>query len=296
MNIFREASFLIFLTLLLWVQPLVAQKHPIEQQVLNQINELQFTKSGKAVLYQEKGDFLVHILNEETFEVEQKLVRRGKGPGELPRASAFYLDQENNILYLAGFDRRIIGVSLSTGETLFEKTFSDLRATIQNDTPSMFIHEGYLFYSNTGQLNPFEPIDKPLPVVSMFDTASTKLVYNFSLDIEQLAFPNFDDLEKANSVTISTFFLRMNERLSLLSIKGIPHFYFFLNGEFSQRIELDPDFDVSFITSTREEFGDNIGTRTPSYINNLEKLDEEHVLISYGNIHQEEIPLGFSIF
>lgn len=297
MNLFKVIAYILLSLPLFIPQIAKAQTHPIEDQIFNQINEIGFTDNGHLIVLKEKGDYLVHVLNPETFEVEQKLVRRGKGPGELLKASTYYIDQENNIIYLAGFDKRVIGVSISNGELLFEKTFTEIKGAMNtNQTPSMIIKDGHLFMSNSGRLDPSQPAESSLPVVSIFDTSSAELIFNFELTNEQLAFPNLDDLTKANAVPLSTELLLFSDRLSLITIKGLPYFYFFVNGEFRKRVELNPDFEVSFITSTREEFGSSVGIKVPAYINNAELLDENKVLISYGNIHQEEISLGYSIY
>ncbi|WP_421773846.1 hypothetical protein [Gracilimonas sp.] len=297
MYLLRLAAYFLLYILFFQSYSAVGQSHPIQKQVFNQINNLEFTAEGKAVVLQGKGDFLIRVLNEKTYEVEQELVRRGNGPGELPKASSFYLDQEKNIIFLAGADRRIIGVSLLNGKTVYEKTFPKLKSISSSDfTPTMIIDDGYLFFSSKGGIDPSTPSDLPLPVVSLFDTSSTEQVFSFYLPVDDLAFRDLEDLGRANRVPLSASLVMLNERLSIVTFQGIPSFYFFVNGEFIKRVGLNPDFEVTFITSKRDIFGQKAGIRTPAYINNIEKLDEEHVLISYGNIHQEEIPMGYSVF
>ncbi len=86
--------FTLFAFVSLFSSALLAQDHPIEEQVFNQINEIGFTSDGHVIVMKEKGDHLIHVIHPETFKVEQKLVRRGNGPGELPQAFAYYIGKQ----------------------------------------------------------------------------------------------------------------------------------------------------------------------------------------------------------
>lgn len=272
-----------------------AQDHPVEKHIFDKITQLEFTEEGKAVLFTKDGDHLVHLLNENTFTIEDSFVPKGNGPGELQMVKAAFIDQENNHVYLTGIDNRILGYTLA-GEPVFEKTFDELPVPGPNSKNlSLIIRDGYLFTSEMHRLNLSELSDDPIPMVKMFDIASTDLVYEFTLTPEQLAFPNVNDLSEARNVPIHPILTFINERLSVVTIDGLPYFYFFVNGEFVQRTEIDTDFRVEFATSRRDEFGNTVGVMTPANLNSLQLIHDNKLLISYGNIHQE-IPVGYSVY
>lgn len=274
---------------------LFAQDHPIEKHIFDKIIKLEFTKEGKAIVFTRDGDHLVHVLDQNTYDIEFSFVPKGNGPGELQMINAAFVDHSNNRVYLAGMDKRVLGYSM-TGELFFEKTFDDFPVSVaHNKNPSLILREGYLFISQSQILNLSELPEHPISLVKMLDTTTTELVYEFTLSMQQLAFPNLTELRKANSVPIHPTLTFINERLSLITINGLPYFYFFVNGEFVHRAKMDTDYQVKFITSTREEFGNSVGVRIPSNINSIQLIDNNQLLISYGNTHQD-IPIGYSIY
>ena len=272
-----------------------AQDHPIEKHIFEKITQLEFTKQGKPVVFTKNGDHLVHVLNQDTYDIEASFVQKGNGPGELQMVKAAFLDQKNDRVYLAGMDKRVLGYTLA-GELIFEKAFDDMPLSVaHHKTPSLMVRNGYLFASESQLLNLSELPQDPISVVKMLDTTTTELVYEFTLTMQQLAFPNLHELRKTNTVPIHPMLTFINDRLSVVTINGLPYFYFFVNGEFRQRTEIDTDYQVEFTTATREEFGDRIGVRTPSNINNIQRMVDNKLLISYGNTHQD-IPIGYSIY
>ena len=272
-----------------------AQDHPIEDQVFDEITQLEFTNAGQPVVFTQSGDHLVHILNSITFEPEAKLVPKGRGPGEIQTLYAAFLDSNNDRVFLIGPDKRMIGYNFS-GELIFEKLIEELSPGLTNQkNPTMFIKENYLFVSSGQPLMSSAKPDESLPFIQMIDTATTEVVYEFTMTLEQLAFEDFDVVEKVNFLKLQPELIMINDRLSVLTINGLPYFYFFVNGEFVKRKKIDADFEVEYITSTKKRFGDNVGVRTPSNINSIQLIEDDHLLISYGNIHQE-IPVGYSVF
>lgn len=274
---------------------LFAQDHPIEKHIFDKITQLEFTKEGKAVVFTKGGGHLVHVLNQDTYDIEMSLIPKGNGPGELQMIKAAFLDYKNDRLYVAGIDKRVLGYTLE-GELIFEKTIDELPVPRPNSKNlSLIIREGYLFISQILPLNFTNPPNGPIPLVKMIDIDSEELVYEFTLNKEQLAFPDPDRLERANNVPIHPTLIFISERLSVITIDGLPYFYFFVNGEFVERIKIETDFQVEFITSKKEEFGNAIGVRIPSNLNSVQLINDNQLLISHGNIHQE-IPVGYGIY
>ncbi|MEX2477032.1 MAG: hypothetical protein WD357_01255 [Gracilimonas sp.] len=271
-----------------------AQDHPIESQIFDEITQLEFSDSGQPVVFTQDGDHLVHILNQNSFEPEIQLVPKGQGPGELQTQHASFLDKKNNRVFMIGPDKRMIGYNFSR-KLIYDALIEDLSLGLMNQkNPTMLIKDKYLFISSSPPLMASEKPDEPIPFIQMIDTTTTKVVYEFTMSLDQLAFESYDVVEKANQVILHPELVMINDRLSVLVINGLPYFYFFVNGEFVKRTEIDADFEVEYITSTREEFGDNVGVRTPSNINSVQLIGNDHLLLSYGNIHQE-IPVGFSV-
>jgi len=274
---------------------LFAQDHPAEKHIFDKITQLEFTKEGKAMVFTKGGDHLVHVLHQDTFEMEASLVPKGNGPGELQMIKAAYLDHQNGRMYVAGMDKRVLGYSLS-GELIFEKTFDEFPIPRPNSKNlSLLIRDGYLFISQILSLNFTDPPTGPIPLVKMLDMNSGELVYELTLTQKQLAFPDPDKLKRANNVPIHPTLTFINKRLSVITIDGLPYFYFFVNGEFVQRTKIETDFQVEFITSKREEFGNAVGVRIPANLNSIQLVDNNKLLIAHGNIHQE-IPVGYGIY
>jgi len=287
--------FYLTITLFFTTTVLFAQEHPIEKHIFDEITQLEFSREGKAFVFTKGGEYLVHVLNQDTFDIEHSFVKRGNGPGELQMIKAAYVDQANDRVFIAGMDKRLLGYSFS-GELIFEKTFDELPVPRPNSKNlSLNIRDGYLFISQILSLNFTDLPTGPLPLVKMLDMSSEELVYEFTITKDQLAFPNPDKLEKANNVPIHPKLIFINKRLSVITIDGLPYFYFFVNGEFVQRTKIETDFQVEFITSKREGLGNGVGVRVPSNLNCIQLVDDTKLLISYGNVHQE-IPVGYSMY
>lgn len=286
---------LILSIIILFSETVNAQQHPIQDQIFEEIIQLDFSESDQPVVFTQDGDHLVHILNATTFEPETKLASKGRGPGELQTLNASFLDKDHNRVFLIGPDKRMVGYNFS-GELIYDKLISDLSPGLMNQkNPSMDIRDGYLFISSSQPLMASGEPAGPLPFIQMIDTSTTEIVYEFTITPDQLGFEDHEVVEKSNRVMLHPELVMINDRLSVIVINGLPYFYFFVNGEFVERMEIEVDFDTEYIATTREEFGDHVGVRTPSNINSIQLIKDGHLLISYGNIHQD-IPVGFSVY
>ncbi len=269
-----------------------AQGHPLEDLFFEKLAALFFTNDGIPVVVKDASDYKVAVIDSASYQVHSQLIRKGKGPGEIGLLTGFGFNYAKNEVCLTGYQLRLVCSDLNNNIT--EDSKIPWLKSIGVSTPYQFyIEKDELLiplYTRLSVKNPTNEIK--IAAISTFQNLQ-KVSY-LTLSLNDLGLTYLDDLSLANTIILKPRVLKLNDRLTLVCIAGMPYFYIFENRNFVKKVKIDTSYEVLITISIKPEFP-SPGIQTPANINNLQLINESHFLVSHGNSHQD-IPMGIDVY
>ena len=271
--------------------PIVAQNYSIEDHFFDNLGAVFFTDQGLPVLAQDGKDHKGIVLEPET-GYQKKLIREGKGPGEISKVYGYGFDRINNELCLIGIGLRLVCSDLN-GNTTKDMRIPWFKVSGVSSPFRFYIEEQELLLPIRSLLSVEEP-DNELKVAAISQKSDLEKVEFLSLQFEDLGLDYLDELSLANNIFIKPKVLRLSANVIMVAIPGLPYFYFFKNGEYRSKELITTDYEVRIEVSIKPEYP-SPGVLTPANLNNLQRLDDNHFIVARGNSFQKT-PLGIDLY
>lgn len=268
------------------------QTGPIQDFFFDNIGAIFFTENGSAVIAQDGENYKALVLNTERSQQRGKLIRSGKGPGEIERLYGYSFDKTKDEACFMGFHLRLICTDLEGKVSVDDQIpwfeFSGV------STPFKFFVDDSEILMPLQVLLSVEDPQEEINIGAISSIQNLEEVQYLAITLKNLRLDYLESLSLANNIFIKTRILRLSDEYIIVGIPGLPYFYVFKNGAYQSRIPIETEYEVSIEVSMKPEFP-SPGVLIPANINNLQKLNGNHFLVARGNIHQE-IPFGIDVY
>lgn len=264
----------------------------MEQQFFDNLGAVFFANDGTTVIAQDGSEYKAMVLDRESFEITSKFNRAGKGPGEIDRLFGYGFDYEEEELCLLGLQLRLICHNLNGDLTKDERIpWLELSGV---SSPFLFhIQNGELLMPLNSLLSVEEPVQE-IKLAAISAKTDLEKVRYLSIPLEELGLTYLESLDLADNIFIYPQVLKLSDHFTIAAVAGLPYFYVFKDGKFDSKIKLNTEYEVRIEVSMKPEFP-SPGVMMPANVNNLQKVDAKHFIVSRGNTHQE-IPLGIDVY
>lgn len=262
---------------------LVIAQQGIENQYYENIIDLYKIDEKGYIIIQHESKYAVKIIDEDGNLVNQFL-RNGDGPGEARKIEASFFDKKTGYIYLKDSDGSILVYDVE-GSLLSEKIIG--RGSISSiDVLENTILLGSKLFVSQDLISK----EAKVKVATLINKDSYEELEQISITIGDLGIDRIADINKVRGLMLDTNISFIDEETVMATFNGIPSIFIFRNGKLISKESLQKFNDLMINVTKHQVYG--YGIKIPAINNNLQKIDDDLFLLTYGNTHQS-IPFGY---